>query len=83
MRHVSTVSPKTAAVRIGDRKALLEWLKSVERKADIFVISLDQMLSGGLVGSRWLDNTDLTFEYEVADYIITLTKKKQVCLLTP
>lgn len=38
------------------------------------------MLSGGLVGSRWLDNTDLTFEYEVADYIITLTKKKQVCL---
>lgn len=72
--------PQNSGGQIGDRKALLEWLKSVERKADIFVISLDQMLSGGLVGSRWLDNTDLTFEYEVADYIITLTKKKQVCL---
>ena len=72
--------PQNSGGQIGDRKALLEWLKSVERKADIFVISLDQMLLGGLVGSRWLDNTDLTFEYEVADYIITLTKKKQVCL---
>lgn len=72
--------PQNSGGQIGDRKALLEWLKSVEHKADIFVISLDQMLSGGLVGSRWLDNTDLTFEYEVADYIITLTKKKQVCL---
>ena len=72
--------PQNSGGQIGDRKALLEWLKSVERKADIFVLSLDQMLSGGLVGSRWLDNTDLTFEYEVADYIITLTKKKQVCL---
>lgn len=72
--------PQNSGGQIGDRKALLEWLKSVEHKAEIFVISLDQMLSGGLVGSRWLDNTDLTFEYEVADYIITLTKKKQVCL---
>ena len=54
--------PKNSGGQIGDRKALLEWLKSVESKADIFIISLDQMLSGGLVGSRWLDNTDLTFE---------------------
>ena len=72
--------PQNSGGQIGDREALLEWLKSVESKADIFVISLDQMLSGGLVGSRWLDNTDLTFEYEVADYIIALTKKKQVYL---
>lgn len=72
--------PQNSGGQIGDRKALLDWLKSVESKADIFVISLDQMLSGGLVGSRWLDNTDLTFEYEVADYIISLTKKKQVYL---
>lgn len=72
--------PKNSGGQIGDRKALLEWLKSVESKADIFIISLDQMLSGGLVGSRWLDNTDLTFEYEIADHIIALTKKKQVYL---
>ena len=38
------------------------------------------MLSGGLVGSRWLANTDLTFEYEIADHIIALTKKTQAYL---
>lgn len=72
--------PKNSGGQLGDRKALLEWLKSVENTADVFIISLDQMLSGGLVGSRWFDNTDLTFEYGVADYIISLTKSKKVYL---
>ncbi len=72
--------PKNSGGQLGDRKALLEWLRSVENTADVFVISLDQMLSGGLVGSRWFDNTDLTFEYGVADYIISLTKSKKVYL---
>lgn len=72
--------PKNSGGQVGDRKALLDWLKSVENDVDVFVISLDQMLSGGLVGSRWFDNTDLTFEYSVADYIISLTKSKKVYL---
>lgn len=72
--------PQNSGGQLGDRKALLEWLKSVENDADAFVISLDQMLSGGLVGSRWFDNTDLSFEYGVADYIISLTKTKRVYL---
>lgn len=62
----------------GDRAALLEWLKSVENSCDYYVISLDQMLSGGLVSSRWLSNTDLTFEKEIADYLIELSKTKHV-----
>ena len=62
----------------GDRRALLDWLKSVEDECDYYVISLDQMLSGGLVSSRWLDNTDLSFEKEIADYLIKLAKTKHV-----
>ncbi len=72
--------PENSGGQLGDRPALLKWLKSVEDDADAFVISLDQMLSGGLVGSRWFDNTDLSFEYSVADYIISLTKTKKVYL---
>ncbi len=65
---------------IGNRKALLEWLKSVEKECDYFVISLDQLISGGLVGSRYLSNTDLTFEMEVADYLIKLAEEKHLIL---
>jgi len=72
--------PQNSGGQLGDRKALLAWLKSVENDADAFVISLDQMLSGGLVGSRWFDNTDLSFEYSVADHIISLAKTKKVYL---
>lgn len=62
----------------GDRAELMEWLKTVEDECDYFVISLDQMLSGGLVASRWLSNTDLSLEYEIADYLISLAKRKHV-----
>ena len=57
-----------------------EWLKETDKTCDYFVLSLDQLLSGGLVASRWLDNTDLTFEFEVADYIIELSKNNTVVL---
>ncbi len=36
----------------GNPEELFEWLKSVADEADYFVISLDQLFSGGLVGSR-------------------------------
>ncbi|MEG2004199.1 MAG: DUF4127 family protein, partial [Clostridia bacterium] len=66
--------------QIGNRAALLDWLKSIENDVDYYVISIDQMLSGGLVGSRWLSNTDLLLEYSIADYLISLTQKKHVYL---
>ncbi len=64
----------------GNRQALLDWLKSVENDCDFFIISLDQMLSGGLVSSRAMTNTDLSFEYEICDYIAKLAKKRTVIL---
>ncbi len=75
---LDNMEPNENGETIGDRAALLAWLKSVESECDYFVVSLDQMFSGGLVGSRWLSNTDLTFEYEIADYLINLAKTKHV-----
>lgn len=71
-----TLNPNGTAY--GDRAALLTWLKSMEDTCDIFILSLDQLLSGGLVSSRAMNNDDLTFEYEVIDYIAALSEKKTV-----
>lgn len=62
----------------GNREKLLDWVKSVEPECDNFVISLDQMFSGGLVSSRWLSNDDLELETEIADYLIELSKNNHV-----
>lgn len=77
---LDNMTPNENGTSYGDREALLEWLKKVDTECDHFVLSLDQLLSGGLVASRWLDNTDLTFEYEVANYIISLAKNNTVVL---
>ena len=77
---LDNMTPNPDGSTIGNRQALLEWLKSVEDECEYFVISLDQLISGGLVGSRYLSNTDLTFETEVADYIIELAAKKHIIL---
>ena len=60
----------------GDREKLLEWMKENEDKCDLFVVSLDQLLSGGLVSSRALTNEDLTLEYEIVDYLSELSERK-------
>lgn len=62
----------------GNREELFDWLKSLESHVDYYVISLDQLLSGGLVGSRWYANNDLSFEYEIIDYLVSLACRKQV-----
>ena len=77
---LDNMTPNKNGSTYGDREALLEWLKDVEDECDYYVISLDQMISGGLVSSRWLDNTDLTLETEIADYIIKLAETKHVVL---
>ena len=77
---LDNMTPNSDGSTIGNRQKLLEWLKSVENECDYYVISLDQLISGGLVGSRYLSNTDLSFETEVADYIISLSAKKHVVL---
>ena len=77
---LDNMEPNPDGGTLGNRKALLEWLREADKTCDAFVISLDQMLSGGLVGSRWLDNTDLTFEYEVIDEIARLCENNTVIL---
>lgn len=77
---LDNMEPNKDGSTIGNRKALLEWLREADKTCDYFIISLDQALSGGLVGSRWLSNTDLTFEYEIADEIIRLCKTNTVFL---
>lgn len=62
----------------GDRKALLQWLKDNEAQCDAFVISLDQLLSGGLVSSRVLCGEEMSFEYEAIDYLAELSARKPV-----
>ncbi len=75
---------------VGDPQALFQWLKDNENNADYFVISLDQLLSGGLVGSRdyaGINNLnesgavydpDLVFEETVIGYLADLVKEKDV-----
>ncbi len=77
---LDNMSPNKNGSTYGDREKLLEWLKEADKTCDYFVLSLDQLLSGGLVASRWLNNTDLSFEFEVADYIIRLAKNNTVVL---
>ncbi|MBQ5791653.1 MAG: DUF4127 family protein [Clostridia bacterium] len=77
---LDNMEPNPDGSTLGNREALLAWVKETDKTCDYFIISLDQMLSGGLVGSRWLDNTDLTFEYEIADTIIDLCKNNTVYL---
>ncbi len=77
---LDNMEPNSNGSTYGDREELLKWLKEADKSCDYFVLSLDQLLSGGLVSSRWLKNTDLTLEYEIADTIISLAKNNTVVL---
>lgn len=70
--------PNPNGLTCGDREGLLAWLKENESKCDVLIISLDQLLSGGLVSSRWLNNTDLEWEYAAIDYLAELSERKPV-----
>ncbi|MBR5278440.1 MAG: DUF4127 family protein, partial [Clostridia bacterium] len=63
----------------GNPEELFNWLKSVANEADYFVISLDQLFSGGLVGSRapFGDTDDKITNSIGADGKYTLSAKEQ------
>ena len=71
-------SPNPNGTTYGDREGLLTWLRENEDRCDVFVLSLDQLLSGGLVSSRALHNSDLRFEFSVIDYLSELAARKPV-----
>ncbi len=60
----------------GDGEALLGWIERTD--ADYYVVSLDQILSGGLVNSRWM--TEITDEYEKMDRLLEALTGKQAIL---
>lgn len=73
----------------GDRGALMAWLMEQAEQHDTFILSMDQLLSGGLMNSRCMtgmekltlpDGTEMT-EYEVIDYIAALSETKQVYVI--
>ncbi len=66
--------------KYGNREELVKWLEEVDGECDYFVISLDQMLSGGLVNSRVQNNTDLSYEYEIIDFLLELNRNNTVYL---
>ncbi len=62
--------------RYGDGDALLKWLEQTE--ADYYVISVDQILSGGLVNSRWM--TEISDEPQRIDQLLSILAGKSVIL---
>lgn len=77
---LDTMHPNPDGSTTGNREALEKWLLDMDAQCDYFIISLDQMVSGGLVGSRWLSNTDLTREYAIIDTVISLCENNTVYL---
>ncbi len=59
----------------GDGTKIMDWLEQMDKQGcDHFVIHLDQMFSGGLVGSRYPDTTAVTsVESNIIDRLIVLT----------
>ena len=82
--------PKNAnGTQSGDRGALMAWLLEQAEQYDTFIISLDQLLSGGLMNSRCMmemepvtlpDGRVMT-EYDIIDYISELANTKHVYVI--
>ncbi len=82
--------PKNAnGTQSGDRGALMAWLIEQAEQYDTFIISLDQLLSGGLMNSRCmmemepvtLPNGKVMTEYDIIDYIGELANTKHVYVI--
>ena len=73
----------------GNREALFTWLKEQDARYDTFILSLDQLLSGGLMNSRCQDTFDsLEFadgttlsEFEVIDFLRELSQDNEIYLI--
>lgn len=65
----------------GDSKKLLEWILEMDEKTDYFVISLDQLLSGGLVNSRTMYSSKYYDEYGIIDEIVKLSQTNHIYIV--
>lgn len=51
--------PNSNGTQYGDRETLLTWIQEMEAQGcDLYLISLDQIFSGGLVNSRWVSGAE-------------------------
>ncbi|HVI42746.1 MAG TPA: DUF4127 family protein, partial [Anaerovoracaceae bacterium] len=67
--------------QFGDSQKLLDWIHEMDETTDYFVISLDQLLSGGLVNSRTLSNKNIAKEKKIIDAIIELSQNNHVYII--
>ena len=67
--------------QFGDSQKLMDWITEMDKKTDYFVISLDQLLSGGLVNSRSMTNTGYRREAKLIDAVVELSKNNHVYVL--
>lgn len=64
--------------KYGNIEKLIEWIETIDAK--YYVISLDQILSGGLVNSRVMNEEDLSKTYSYIDRLFNCIKNKKVVL---
>jgi hypothetical protein len=62
--HLNGQPLNANGTQFGDSQKLMDWILAMDQTTDYFVISLDQLLSGGLVNSRVLTNSTYTDEYK-------------------
>lgn len=82
-----TLNPN--GTQYGDRGSLFAWLKKQAKEYDTFIISMDQLLSGGLMNSRCMtemskiqvQGSASVTEYQIIDYIKELAKTKTVYVI--
>ena len=68
--------------QIGNPEEILKFIINLDiNNIDAFVLSIDQLLSGGLVGSRSNHNTELINEEIIIDNILNFTKEKPLYLI--
>lgn len=60
----------------GDQKAMIEWICEIAKEADGIIISIDQLLYGGLVPSR-------TLERELDDCLKVVDILKEIKMINP
>ena len=78
-----------AGLQYGDRAAILQWLMENKDKSDVIILYLDQLLSGGLMNSRCMEQMEpvtlpdgSTYtEYEIIDYIASLAETHTVYVI--
>ena len=80
--HLDNQLLNSNGTQVGDPVRLLEFVKSQNKdEVDAFIISLDQMTSGGLVGSRADYDSDITLELQIVEELIEYVGDKPLYLL--